>query len=163
MTEPIQPKPVHLPPFSAWLASNIPAVYDNTMSYYEELTSLLKWLDTEVVPNVNSAITLANTLRNYVENYFKNLDVQEEINNKLDQMAEDGTLQEIITTYIQSNVAWTFDTVADMKQDKINFANYEEENYYEGYNFSGRVCNKTISTYTKHAKSIIRSWRKANT
>ena len=30
-------------------------------------------------------------------------------------MVEDGILQEIITTYIQSNVAWTFDTVADMK------------------------------------------------
>lgn len=57
-----------------------------------------------------------NTLQGYVDNYFDNLDVQEEINNKLDQMAEDGVLQEIITTYIQSNVAWTFDTVAEMKQ-----------------------------------------------
>ena len=111
----IAPKPVKLPPFQAWLASNIPAVYDNTMSYYDELTSLIKWLETEVVPNVNSAIVLVNQLRNFVENYFDNLDVQEEINNKLDQMAEDGTLQEIIAEYIQANVAWTFDTVADMK------------------------------------------------
>lgn len=111
----IAPKPVKLPPFQAWLASNIPAVYGNTMSYYDELTSLIKWLETEVVPNVNSAIVLVNQLRNFVENYFDNLDVQEEINNKLDQMAEDGTLQEIIAEYIQANVAWTFDTVADMK------------------------------------------------
>ena len=28
---------VFLPPFQAWLANNIPAVYDNTLSYYEEL------------------------------------------------------------------------------------------------------------------------------
>lgn len=61
---------------------------------------------------LNAAFT---TLKNYVDNYFDNLDVQEEINNKLDQMAEDGVLQEIITTYIQSNVAWMFDTVSDMK------------------------------------------------
>lgn len=56
-----------------------------------------------------------NDLHDYVEDYFDNLDVQQEINNKLDDMVEQGTLQEIITTYIQSNVAWTFDTVAEMQ------------------------------------------------
>ena len=56
-----------------------------------------------------------NQLHDYVHDYFDNLDVQEEINNKLDDMVEQGTLQEIITTYIQSNVAWTFDNVAEMK------------------------------------------------
>lgn len=54
-------------------------------------------------------------LKDFVDDYFDNLDVQEEINNKLDDMVEAGTLQEIITTYIQSNVAWTFDNVAKMK------------------------------------------------
>lgn len=34
------------------------------------------------------------------QNYFDNLDVQEEINNKLDEMAEDGTLDEIINQNI---------------------------------------------------------------
>lgn len=113
---------VLLPPFKAWLASNIPAVYDNTMTYYEELVALIKYLQDIVVPAVNNNASAVTTISNavehlqsYVENYFANLDVQEEINNKLDQMAEDGTLQEIITTYIQSNVAWTFDTVADMQ------------------------------------------------
>lgn len=41
--------------------------------------------------------------------------LQQAVNDKLDDMTEEGTLQEIITTYIQSNVAWAFDTVADMK------------------------------------------------
>ena len=58
---------------------------------------------------------LFNQLKDYVDHYFDNLDVQEEINNKLDAMVEDGTLQEIITTYIQSNVAWTFDNVSEMQ------------------------------------------------
>ena len=124
MTEYIQPpKPACLPPFSAWLSSNIPAVYDNTMSYYEELTSLIKYLEDQILPALNTdteAIAqlqeLLTELKKYVDDYFKNLDVQEEINNKLDEMAEDGTLQEIITAYIQQNVTWTFDTVADMKQ-----------------------------------------------
>lgn len=107
---------VPMPPFMAFLADNIPAVYDNTMSYYEELTALIKYLQDTVVPALNADSEAITVLSNFVEHYFDNLDVQEEINNKLDQMAEDGTLQEIITTYIQANVAWTFNTVADMKQ-----------------------------------------------
>ena len=64
---------------------------------------------------VEEYIKKFNELHDYVEDYFENLDVQEEINNKLDEMAEDGTLQEIITTYIQANVEWTFDSVAEMQ------------------------------------------------
>lgn len=113
---------IPMPPFMSWLSNNIPAVYDNTMTYYEELCSLIKYLEDVVVPAVNAnaeALTVVSNaleqLKQYVDNYFANLDVQEEINNKLDEMAEAGTLQEIITAYIQANVAWTFDTVADMK------------------------------------------------
>ena len=113
---------IPMPPFMSWLSNNIPAVYDNTMTYYEELCSLIKYLEDVVVPAVNAnaeALTVVSNaleqLKQYVDNYFANLDIQEEINNKLDQMAEDGTLQEIITAYIQANVAWAYDTVADMK------------------------------------------------
>ena len=122
MTELIKPKKAFLPPFSAWLASNIPAVYDNTMSYYEELTSLIKYLECVVLPALNNNAeavaecqALVLDLKSYVENYFKNLDVQEEINNKLDQMAEDGTLQEIIGSYLDATAIWGFDSVSDMQ------------------------------------------------
>lgn len=40
-----------------------------------------------------------NTLKNFVDNYFENLDVQNEINNKLDAMAESGELNEIMQPY----------------------------------------------------------------
>lgn len=120
-----QDKIVHaapVPPFVSFVASAVPMVFDNSMSYYEALCALWKWMQDNLVDviNNNASVTehyieLTNALKEYVENYFANLDVQEEINNKLDQMAEDGTLQEIITAYIQANVAWTFDTVADMK------------------------------------------------
>lgn len=63
-----------------------------------------------------------DNLKAYVMDYFKNLDVQDEINNKLDQMAEDGTLQEIIGAYLDANAVWGFDTVADMK-DATNLVN----------------------------------------
>ena len=54
-------------------------------------------------------------LQNYVDNYFKNLDVQDEINNKLNEMTEDGTLQEIISAYLTSKAIFGFDNVESMK------------------------------------------------
>lgn len=118
-----------VPPFVTFVASAVPMVFDNSMSYYEALCALWKWMQDNLVDviNNNASVTeqyieydlhtreLFIELKSYVDNYFDNLDVQEEINNKLDAMVEAGTLQEIITEYIQSNVAWVFDTVADMK------------------------------------------------
>lgn len=111
----------NVPPFVRFVASAVPMVFDNSLSYYEALCALWKYLQ-DMADVVNNNATLeeefidkVNELETYVNTYFDNLDVQEEINNKLDDMAEAGTLQEIITSYIQNNVAWTFDTVADMK------------------------------------------------
>ena len=88
----------------------------NEINQFEEDTNdEIERFEGVVNDTVEEYIEKFNDLHDYVEDYFENLDVQEEINNKLDDMLEDGTLQEIITTYIQSNVAWTFDTVADMQ------------------------------------------------
>ena len=51
-----------------------------------------------------------NELQNYVNNYFNNLNVQEEINNKLDEMSESGELQNILLNYTKiSKIYLTFD------------------------------------------------------
>ena len=114
----------YLPP---WVETGLqPAFYDKesgtvlqqTARMYAKVNALIEAFnklssDTKAV--VEEYIAKFEELYTYVHDYFDNLDVQEEINNKLDAMADAGTLQEIITTYIQSNVAWTFDTVADMK------------------------------------------------
>ena len=100
----------------------LPSAFIESMSYYELLAWFVNYLENTVIPavNANGEATaelqeLFVELKDFVDNYFENLDVQEEINNKLDDMAEAGTLQEIITTYIQANVAWTFDNVSDMQ------------------------------------------------
>lgn len=54
-------------------------------------------------------------LKDYVTNYFDNLDVQEEINNKLDEMALDGTLASIIAQYLNTMSLLAFNTKQDMK------------------------------------------------
>lgn len=38
-----------------------------------------------------------NNLKNYIDNYFNNLDVQEEINNKLNEMVQTGELQNLLS------------------------------------------------------------------
>ena len=112
-----------LPLFCRCVIQNFPFIEEDfdALTNYELLCKVVEFLN-KVITSQNEVIGVANNLQDafqqlhdYVANYFDNLDVQDEINNKLDAMVEDGTLQEIITTYIQSNVAWTFDTVADMK------------------------------------------------
>lgn len=58
-------------------------------------------------------------LQNYVNNYFDNLDVQDEINNKLNEMAESGKLANIIITYLDNYGDFVFNTLEDMKNSDI--------------------------------------------
>lgn len=100
-----------VPPFVAFVASAVPMVFDNSMSYYEALCALWKFIQDDVVDviNNNASVTqqyidydletreLFTQLQTYVNTYFDNLDVQDEINNKLDAMVSDGTLQNIVS------------------------------------------------------------------
>ena len=72
-----------------------------------------------------------NNLKNYVDNYFNNLDVQDEINNKLNEMSQDGTLQEIIAEYLNTKSLLGFDNVSDM----INSENLIEGSYAQTFGF----------------------------
>lgn len=115
---------IPLPPFKGWVLENFPFIESDfdCITNYQLLCKITEYLN-NVISNQNQVQELGtelvngyNNLLDYVNNYFDNLDVQDEINNKLDSMVEDGTLQEIITSYIDSNVTWTFDSINDMKQ-----------------------------------------------
>lgn len=62
------------------------------------------------------------SLQDYVNNYFDNLDVQDEIDNKLDEMAESGQLTDIISQYLQLQGLLCYNTKNDMKNAE-NLAN----------------------------------------
>lgn len=109
--------------FTNYIYKAIPLAFDESMSYYETLCGLLHYLKNVIIPTVNNNAdavaelqTLYEELRTYVDDYFKGLDVQEEINNKLDEMVENGTLQEIIANYLNSKAIFGYDNVASMKQ-----------------------------------------------
>ena len=113
-----------LPP---WVETNIqPAFYDKesgsvlqqTARMYAKVNQLVRHfncLSKETKETVDEYIAKFVELKDFVDTYFENLDVQEEINNKLDDMVEAGTLQEIISEYLNSTAVFGFDTVADMK------------------------------------------------
>ena len=90
-------------------------VTNEVNAFEQNVNDNIEQFEHDVNETVNDYIEKFTALKDFVDDYFENLDVQEEINNKLDAMTADGTLQEIITTYIQSNVAWTFDSIAEMK------------------------------------------------
>ena len=74
----------------------LPTSYLESMSYYETLCWLCKYLENTINPAINNNAEALKELQSYVANYFNNLNVQEEINNKLDDMAESGELAQII-------------------------------------------------------------------
>ena len=90
----------------------LPSSFIESMTYYELLAWFTNYLETVIIPTVNNNAeavselqTLFTELKSFVDNYFDNLDVQEEINNKLDEMAEDGTLENMILPYVNEFLA----------------------------------------------------------
>lgn len=110
-----------VPMFRYFCQKVLPAVYDDSLSYYELLCKITAKVN-EIIATQNTQVdaikelqSLYVELKNYVDNYFTNLDVQTEINNKLDQMAQDGTLQEFITQYLQVSGVLCYNTITDLK------------------------------------------------
>ena len=110
-------------PFARYCAKVIPLAFDESMSYYEMLCNLYNYLKTNVVEVINNNAEATEELqkellklKEYVDNYFSNLDIQEEINNKLDEMAESGELTDIIAQYLELAGVLAYDTISDMSE-----------------------------------------------
>lgn len=109
-----------------------PFIYDDEETFLEMLRKFYKYLHeltkaskemSDDINDLREEMTkyeeeingIVEELKDYINNYFDNLDVQDEINNKLDEMVEDGTLTEIIAQYLQLPNLLAFDTRADLK------------------------------------------------
>ena len=108
-----------LPP---WVETNLqPAFYEKesgaviqqTARMYAKVNQLVR-IANEQYAKIEEYIAKFVELKDYVEDYFDNLDVQEEINNKLDEMVEDGTLNTIIGSYVDSYISDTNDRLDGM-------------------------------------------------
>lgn len=112
-----------LPPFKGWALENFPFIEED----FDAITSYQLWCKiVEYVRNMASDINSLGTLTNelntkfdelvvYIDNYFNNLDIQTEIDNKLDEMAESGQLTDIIAQYLQLAGILVYDTIDNLK------------------------------------------------
>lgn len=92
--------------FRFWCQQVLPLVFDDSISYYELLNKVVVYLN-NVIKDVSAAETNISALsqaykqlENYVNDYFSSLDVQHEIDNKLDSMAASGELSNLIEPYV---------------------------------------------------------------
>lgn len=144
-------------PFRFWCQKALPLVYDDSLSYYEVLCKVVKYINglrDDVVllgDDVSKLTELFNELEEFVKTYFDNLDVQNEINNKLDEMAESGYFDTIIQNYLNLHaVIIRHKNVEDMKNDTsikkgyvITTAGYYTETDNGGCNWS--ITDNVIS------------------
>lgn len=92
--------------FRFWCQTVLPLVYDDSLSYYELLNKVVVYLNNTISDvanmedNVGGLYDAYVELQGYVNDYFASLDVQEEINNKLDDMASNGALSALLGPYV---------------------------------------------------------------
>ena len=104
--------------FREWCNHTIPVlpqVYGDELSYYELLN--------KVVEKLNAVGITVNELIDYVNHYFDSKDWQQMVNNKLDSMVADGTLDNIINQKIfgelNGNVNMLLDNRKNFRNCKI--------------------------------------------
>lgn len=120
-----------LPPFLQYFRTVgiIPASYKVTMTFEEQVLELMRFIRDEIIPKINENVLATSELQEkfkqlvtYVDEYFENLDIQEEVNVKLNEMAESGELAELISQYLESQAIIGFNTVNNLANAE-NLAN----------------------------------------
>jgi hypothetical protein len=125
-----------LPPFKWFVLQNFPFIEEDfdAITNYQLLCKIVEYL------NLN--INKTNELGVQVEaltNWFENLDVQDEIDNKLDDMAESGQLAEIINeqifTELNNQVQTNTEDIGNLQTALTNLQNERNPiDFYKGKN-----------------------------
>ena len=97
-----------IPKFRRFVIQNFPFIEEDfdALTDYGLICKIVEYLNkvidsqNEVTAEMEALQNSFSELKSYVDNYFDNLDVQEEINNKLEEMADSGELAEIINQEI---------------------------------------------------------------
>lgn len=115
-----------LTPFRYWCQKVLPLVYDDSISYYELLCKVVNYLNItmEDVGTLNDDVTAMYTaydeLQDFVNQYFTDLNVQTQIDNKLDRMAADGSLNALIDPVVtQVTINSVAGALPDVVEDQL--------------------------------------------
>lgn len=116
-----------LPP---WVETNLqPAFYDlesgtslqQTARMYNKVNELVRSVNTQN-ETIADYIQQFIDLREFCEDYFENLDVQHEIDNKLDEMYANGQLDLLFSKYVNDYVEVTNERITELNT-KVNSLN----------------------------------------
>ena len=137
-----------LEPFRYWCQKVLPLVYDDSLSYYELLCKVAQYVNKCIegldatASNVQNLYKAYTQLQEWVNHYFDSLDVQQEINKKLDAMFASGVFDVIISNYFK-DTAIVFENVAEMKSsDKLHIGSTAITlGYYKAGDNGGSIFN----------------------
>lgn len=133
--------------FRNWVLENFPFLEDDfdALTDYELFCKMVEYMKESLkkVKDFQEQIDLFTVKLDEFQHYFDNLDVQEEINNKLDEMAENGELTDIIAQYLQLAGILIFNNVDDLI-DAENLANgsFAQTSGFHDYNDGGGALYK---------------------
>jgi hypothetical protein len=98
--------------FRNWVLQNFPFLEDDfdALTDYELFCKMLEYVKNFAKDNEDFSKRLTD-----LENYINNLDLQDEVNTKLDEMAQDGTLADIIAQYVNLQSVLAYNTVSELK------------------------------------------------
>lgn len=133
----------------------LPTSFLDSMTYYEMLAWLCNYVEKNVIPAVNNNAEAVKEIQDWIET----LDLQDEVDHKLDEMADSGELAEIIAQYLNSQAIQGFDSVADMKEaENLLAGSYARTYGFRNVNDGGSAIYKireVINTDTVDEMSLI--------
>lgn len=147
--------------FRFWCQKVLPAVYDDSLSYYELLCKVVNYLN-DVIENADTTNTNVDSLynsfvqlQNYVNSYFDNLNLQDEINAKLDEFVADGTFTNILLGQYRYNIIMISDDYGIAPDENSGWCrhvkdalNLSDENYHiYAHNGSGFLGYEDSPTF----------------
>lgn len=105
--------------FRNFVLQNFPFLEDDfdALTDYELFCKMVEYMKKSLdkIGEYQDELNEFRTELDTYKEYFDNLDVQEEVNNKLDEMAESGELADIIAQYLGLAGILAFNTVNDLK------------------------------------------------
>lgn len=138
---------INLPPFKWFVLENFPFIE-------ADFDALTNWqLFCKLGKEINKIINSENQVGTQVENltnYFNNLDVQEEINNKLDEMAKNGDLERYIISYLQP---YFDEQIESLETFKTQISQIVTNQNNEITNFENQI-NSTVNTQNEKINNI---------
>lgn len=113
-----------IPPFKWFILENFPYIEEDfdALTNWQLFCKLGKEMNKIIEKcnltgeQVERLTTAFNELKTYVDEYFENLDIQDEVDTKLDEMAQSGQLAELISQYLEAQAIIGFNTCSGLSQ-----------------------------------------------